>query len=97
MNPLGFPWMPLMDMQPQRSVRVAWFVYGWIEREHVLNVIACADWWMRAIGWSAPRARAARRAAGSTGAHVAPQLWAHDGHRTQVTRHRSLGQGGPRP
>lgn len=53
MNLMQMPWAALMDMQPQRSHRIAWFLYGWIEREHVLNVTACAHWWMRAVGLSA--------------------------------------------
>jgi len=53
MNLMALPWTALMDMQPQRSHQIAWFVYGWIEREHVLNVTACADWWTRALGLSA--------------------------------------------
>ena len=52
MNRMGIPWTALMDMQPQRSYHIAWFVYGCIEREHVLNVSAYAEWWMRAIGIS---------------------------------------------
>ena len=40
MNLMALSWAALMDMQPQRSHQIAWFVYGWIEREHVLNVDA---------------------------------------------------------
>jgi len=53
MYPMAFPWAALMDMHPRRVYHLAWFVYGWVEREHLLNVTACADWWMRAIGLSA--------------------------------------------
>jgi hypothetical protein len=51
----GMPWTGLLYIQPQRTRQFAWFVYGWIEREHVLNVTTCADWWARAIGISADR------------------------------------------
>jgi hypothetical protein len=57
MNLMGISWTTVMDMQPLRSHQIAWFVYGWVEREHILNVTACANWWMRAIGISAAQLR----------------------------------------
>ena len=60
MNLMGMPWTALTDMQSQRSHQIAWFIYGWIEREHFLNVTACADWWMRAVGLSAAQLKAPR-------------------------------------
>lgn len=33
MSLMGVPWTALLDMHPQRSHQIAWFVYGWIERE----------------------------------------------------------------
>lgn len=55
MTMLGIHWATLASLQPHRCHRVAWFLYGWIEREHVLNVNSCANWWMRAMGSSASR------------------------------------------
>lgn len=75
MNLMRIPWTTLMDMQPQRSHQIAWFVYGWIEREHVLNVTACAAWWMRAVGLSAA---APRQGIGNTDPQVEPQVSVHD-------------------
>lgn len=86
MNLMSIPWTALMDMQPQRSHQIAWFVYGWIEREHVLNVTACAAWWMRAIGLSAA---APRHGIGNTVAQVEPQVSVHDSDRAESNRHGS--------
>lgn len=89
MNLMALSWAALMDMQPQRSHQIAWFVYGWIEREHVLNVTACADWWTRAVGLSAAQLRAARQAVGSTDGLVKPHLSVHDIDRAETNRPRS--------
>lgn len=89
MSLMGNPWTALMDMQPQRSHQIAWFVYGWIEREHVLNVNACAAWWMRAIGLSEAQHSAPRPGIGNTVPQVEPQVSLHDSDRAETTRHRS--------
>lgn len=49
MNMLGMPWIDPTDLQPQKCYQLAWFIYGWIEREHVLNMEACANWWIQAF------------------------------------------------
>ncbi len=92
MNLIGFPWTALMDMHPQRIYQIAWFVYGWVEREHVLNLTACAEGWMRAIGLPAARLEAPRQGIGGTVPPVAPQVLVSDGDRAEIPRHRS-----PRP
>lgn len=51
MNLLGMPWTALMHLQPQRSHQIAWFAYGWIEREHILNVTACELLWKKLTHW----------------------------------------------
>jgi hypothetical protein len=58
MNPMRLPWITLVDLQPQTLYHTAWFLYGWIEREQLLNVSACAQTWMRAIGMSAAQCSA---------------------------------------
>lgn len=65
----------LTGMQPQRSYQIAWFVYGWIEREHFLNVIACADWWMRAVGLSVAQPRPLRRVSGTLIRRSSHRCW----------------------
>lgn len=42
MNMLGMPSIDLAPLTTQRCYRLDWFLYGWIEREHVLNLNACA-------------------------------------------------------
>lgn len=78
------PWTALMEMQPQRSHQIAWFVYGWVEREHLLNVTACAQWWMRALGLSTAQTKAALQGSGNTGPRVEPQVLVHDGGRPET-------------
>lgn len=63
MNLMQMPWAALLDMQPQRSQQIGWFLYGWIEREHVLNVTAYADWWMQAVGLSVAQPKASPQSA----------------------------------
>ncbi|WP_428418429.1 hypothetical protein [Methylibium sp.] len=89
MSLMRMPWAALLDMQPQRSHQIAWFVFGWIEREQVLNVTACADWWMRAMGLSEAQLKAARQAVGSTDGLVKPLLSVHDLDRAETNRPRS--------
>ena len=89
MNLMGMPWTALMDMQPQRSYQVAWFVYGWIEREHVLNVTACADWWMRAAGISAAQLSAPSQRIGNTVLPIEPQGPVHASDRVERCQHGS--------
>jgi hypothetical protein len=92
MNVMGMPWAALMDMQSQRSYQVAWFIYGWIEREHFLSVTACADWWMRAVGLSAAQLKTPPQGIGNTATPVEPKVLVHDTDRTETTRHRSPSQ-----
>lgn len=89
MNLLGLPWIGWLYTQPQRSHQIAWFVYEWIEREHVLNVTACADWWTRAIGISADRSKASRRGLGISLQQVEPPALTNEGDRAKTSRYRS--------
>lgn len=92
MNLMALPWTALMDMQPQRSHQIAWFVYGWIEREHVLNVTACADWWTRALGLSAAQLKVPSQRIGNTVPQVEPHVLVHDSDRAKTKWHGSLRQ-----
>ena len=87
MSLMGVPWTALLDMQPQRSYQIAWVVYGWVEREHVLNVTACADWWMRAVGISAAQLKAPLQGIGNTATPVEPKVLVHDSDRAETKRH----------
>lgn len=60
MNMVGMPWIALASQQPHSCHQLAWFLYGWIAREQVLNVSARVGWWMRAIGTSAGQFKASR-------------------------------------
>ncbi|RZT95190.1 hypothetical protein [Rivibacter subsaxonicus] len=42
------PWINLTLHQAQRCHHLTWFLYGCLEREHVLNVDAFVAWWVRA-------------------------------------------------
>lgn len=92
MSPLGDPWTTLLDVQPQRSHQIAWFVDGRIEREHVLNVAACTDWWMRAVGLSAPQHMAHPQGIGDGVPRVVTMALVHDRDRAETGWHRSPGQ-----
>lgn len=89
MNLIVFPWAALMAMKPLRSSQVALFVYGWIEREHVLNASAYADWWMRAIGLAAARIQPSRQVIEKAATPVAPRSRSHGGDRAGSGRFRS--------
>lgn len=52
MNTPFTPWIDLTLMQAQQCHRLAWFLYGCLEREHVLNQKACAAWWVRELASS---------------------------------------------
>lgn len=52
MNTPIMPITPLIDLtlhQAQRCHHLAWFVYGCLEREHVLNLEALVAWWARGL------------------------------------------------
>ncbi len=87
MNLMGMPWTALTDMQSQRTYQIAWLIYGWIEREHFLNVTACADWWMRAVGLSAAQLKAPAQGIGNTATPVEPKVLVHDTDRAETKRH----------
>lgn len=89
MSPIGMPWTALLDLQPQRSHQIAWFVYGWVEREHVLNVTACAEWWMRALGLSAAQTRTLPQGTGNTVPTIEPQVSVLESDRAERCRHGS--------
>ena len=92
MNLLGTPWTVPLCLRPQTSHKIAWFVYGWIEREHVLNVTACADWWTRALGLSAAQLKVPSQRIGNTVPQVEPQVLVHDSDRAKTKWHGSLRQ-----
>jgi hypothetical protein len=84
MSLMPMPWTALLDMQPQRSHQIAWFVYGWIEREHRperdrLCALVDASAW--AVGGSG--SRPLRRALGTRGPQVEPQVLVHDSDRAE--------------
>jgi len=39
------PWIALMPAQAHEVRRVAGFLYGWLQREHELNLRAYDTWW----------------------------------------------------
>jgi len=47
MNTPITPWIKLTLQQTQRCHHLAWFVYGCLEREHLLNMHALVAWWVR--------------------------------------------------
>jgi len=47
MNTPITPWIDLMLHQAQRCHHLAWFLYGCLEREQVLNVDSFVAWWLR--------------------------------------------------
>jgi hypothetical protein len=53
MNAPITPWINLMLHQAQRYHRLTWFLYGWMEREQLLNLDAFVAWWARGAA-SAP-------------------------------------------
>ena len=59
----GMPSLDLMLLQTQRCQHLAWFLYGCIEREHVLNRDACITWWVQAFTPVAARPLARKRPA----------------------------------
>jgi hypothetical protein len=93
MSLMKTPWAALMDMQLQRSHQIAWFVYGWIEREHLLNMTACADWWIRAARLPTAQLKAPKKDVGNSVPQVETQVLAHNGDRAEANRHRSPRQG----
>jgi len=87
MNLMGMPCTALTDMQSQRTYQIAWLIYGWIEREHFLNVTACADWWMQAVGLSAAQLKASPQGIGNTATPVEPKVLVHGTDRAETKRH----------
>ena len=55
MNTPLTPWINLTLHQAQRCHHLAWLLYGWLEREQVLNQEAFVAWW-----WAASAARRSR-------------------------------------
>jgi len=41
------PWLDMTLHHAQRCHHLAWFLYGCLEREHLLNVEAFLAWWFR--------------------------------------------------
>jgi hypothetical protein len=50
------PWIDLMLHQAQRGHHLAWFLYGWFEREQLLNLDAFFAWSARGAA-AAPTCR----------------------------------------
>lgn len=55
-------WINLMLHQAQRYHHLAWFLYGWMEREQVLNLDAFVAWWARGPASTPSRSWSCRRA-----------------------------------
>jgi len=60
MNLPRIPWLDPTLWQTQRYHHLAWFLYGCVEREHLLNLDACTNWWVKAL-WPAAAARQTTR------------------------------------
>jgi hypothetical protein len=54
MNTPLTPWINPTLQQAQRCRHLAWFLYGWLERELLLNMEAFVEWWVGGTA-SAPR------------------------------------------
>jgi hypothetical protein len=61
MNTPLTPWINLTLHQAQRYHRLAWFLYGWMEREQLLNLDAFVAWWVRGAASAPGRSRSCRR------------------------------------
>jgi hypothetical protein len=60
MNTPLTPWVNLTLHQAQRCHHLAWFLYGWLEREQVLNQEAFLAWWIPGAASAARRSRPCR-------------------------------------
>lgn len=45
----GLPWIDLSTQHLQRCQQAAWLTYNFIEREQVLNMRSCTDWWLQGL------------------------------------------------
>jgi hypothetical protein len=61
MNTPITPWITLTLHQTQRYYHLAWFLYGWIEREQLLNLDAFVACWARGAASAPSRSRSCRR------------------------------------
>jgi len=61
MNTPFTPWINLTLHQAQRCHHLAWFLYGWFEREQLLNLEAFVDWWVGEAASAPGRSRSCRR------------------------------------
>jgi hypothetical protein len=61
MNTPVTPWINLTLHQAQRCHHLAWFFYGWFEREQVLNLEAFVEWWVGEATSAPGRSRSCRR------------------------------------
>jgi hypothetical protein len=61
MNTPLTPWINLTLHQAQRYHRLAWFLYGWMEREQLLNLDAFVAWWVGGAASAPGRSRSCRR------------------------------------
>jgi hypothetical protein len=61
MNTPITPWINLTLHEAQRYHHLAWFLYGWIEREQLLNLDALVAWWLRGAMASGSRSPSCRR------------------------------------
>ena len=55
------PWINLTLHQAQRCHHLAWFLYGWLEREQLLNLEAFVEWWVCGAASAPGRSRSCRR------------------------------------
>jgi hypothetical protein len=61
MNTPTTVWINLVIHQAQRCHHLAWFLYGWFEREQVLNLDALVAWCLRGAATAQSRSRSSRR------------------------------------
>jgi len=72
MNLPCMPWMDLMLLQTQRCHHLVWFLYGCVEREHILSLNACLRWWG---GTFTPAAALTVEQGRPQGSRVIPGAW----------------------
>jgi hypothetical protein len=61
MNTPITPWINLTLHQAQRCHHLAWFLYGWFEREQVLNLETLVEWWVDEAASAPGLSRSCRR------------------------------------
>lgn len=90
------PWIALMPAQAHEVRRVAGFLYGWLQREHQLNLRAYDRWW---TGTPAAEgaARSLERGARALPAHGEAHRRRRTGAATAPINAPASSRGAPRP